>query len=597
MQRQRVMKRMPLKDKNKTKKRLAGELTDLRSAFAKPMKKKSVKNLAELNENENLFRDLFENALDLIQFCKPNGSFLFVNAAWEKTLGYSKKELHALKLWDIIHQDSLPHCKEMFAKALSGEKLENVEAIFMAKNGNIIYVEGNTSIYFQNGKPLYTRSIFRDITKRKHAEQALQAEKEKAQQYFDVAEVLMIVIDANFKISLINRKGAEILGYEKEKLIGKDWFQMCIPGKNRKSLQSVFKKILSGDKHLFLYYENPVVTKGGREKTILWRNSLIKDKDGRITGVLSSGSDISIRKEIEDALYESEEKFRVISATARDGIVMIDDRGHVEYWNKAAEEIFEYPTEEITGKDLHRVLAPKRYHKAYRKGIARFRSHGQGNAIGKTLELHAVKKSGKEIPVELSLSAVHLKNRWHAVGIIRDITRRKQLEGQLQYLAVRDELTGLYNRRGFIDIAEQQIKLSRRTKNYAAVTFIDLDGMKQINDEFGHSEGDRALGDMANILKDTFRDSDIIGRLGGDEFVVLMIRSSDFDIRIPLSRLHKNIEEFNAARQRPYELSISTGTALYDPTTKASVDELLNRADELMYRQKQLKKSGVESIH
>jgi PAS domain S-box-containing protein len=133
-------------------------------------------------------------------------------------------------------------------------------------------------------------------------------------------------------------------------------------------------------------------------------------------------------KQMEEALREGEEKFRDISATAKDGIIMMDNDGNIAYWNDAAERIFGYTKEEAIGKGAHTILAHERYHEAFRKGFSIFKETGHGPVIGKTLELSAIKKNGTEFPIELSVSAVKTVGKWHSIGMARDITERKQAE-------------------------------------------------------------------------------------------------------------------------------------------------------------------------
>ena len=142
--------------------------------------------------------------------------------------------------------------------------------------------------------------------------------------------------------------------------------------------------------------------------------------------------EVAERKLAENALRESEGKLRMITASANDAILMMDHKGKISYWNKAATRIFDYTEVEVIGKDLHALLVPERFHAAFSKGFERFKMTGHGGAIGKTVELAAFGKDGKEFPVELSLSAVTLKGRWNAIGLIRDITERKAAEEELK---------------------------------------------------------------------------------------------------------------------------------------------------------------------
>lgn len=128
----------------------------------------------------------------------------------------------------------------------------------------------------------------------------------------------------------------------------------------------------------------------------------------------------------EEELIQAQTKFQSISDTALDAIILLDSDGNISYWNKAAEKIFGYSSEETLGRDLHLLLAPKNYHDKYKEGLTKFNATGQGNAIGKRLELTAITKKGSEIVVELSVSSIKLYNKWHAVGVVRDVTERKK---------------------------------------------------------------------------------------------------------------------------------------------------------------------------
>jgi diguanylate cyclase (GGDEF)-like protein len=163
-------------------------------------------------------------------------------------------------------------------------------------------------------------------------------------------------------------------------------------------------------------------------------------------------------------------------------------------------------------------------------------------------------------------------------------------EETLLALSLTDELTGLCNRRRFFILTEQYLKVAVRTKKRPLLLFIDMDNLKLINDHYGHNEGDQALIDLANTLKKTFRESDIIARIGGDEFVVLL-ESADENSETLITRLHENLKDYNAQRSQRI-LSISLGTAQFDPESPISIDELLSKADALMYVHKNRKWRG-----
>ncbi len=170
---------------------------------------------------------------------------------------------------------------------------------------------------------------------------------------------------------------------------------------------------------------------------------------------------------------------------------------------------------------------------------------------------------------------------------VRRISRRRYaLAAELRRMTHHDDLTGLLNRRGFMSLAEQQYRIARRTGRPLMIVFCDLDGLKPVNDRFGHEAGDEALKDTALILQRTFRDSDVVARLGGDEFVVLVLDADRRNEQVTLDRLDAALEEHNGKRQRPYGLSLSVGTATLDPQSGISLDELLTQADNAMYASK-----------
>ncbi|MBI3896673.1 MAG: diguanylate cyclase [Gammaproteobacteria bacterium] len=181
-------------------------------------------------------------------------------------------------------------------------------------------------------------------------------------------------------------------------------------------------------------------------------------------------------------------------------------------------------------------------------------------------------------------------DRYWLVRNIRHALERHQMYLEVHALSLTDGLTGLYNRRGFITLAEQQLKVARHTERGLILLYADLDHLKYINDTYGHQEGDRALVQAADILERTFRASDILGRIGGDEFAALAVRGNDETVQAIPQRLQKMIQERNATGKWPYELSISIGAMHFDPNIAPSVEEMMTKADRAMYEQKRRKR-------
>ncbi len=187
----------------------------------------------------------------------------------------------------------------------------------------------------------------------------------------------------------------------------------------------------------------------------------------------------------------------------------------------------------------------------------------------------------------------------YAIAAFTDITKRKRAERalqekeqQAQEKALRDDLTGLHNRRGLLHVTEALMKLSVRSERPLSLVYIDLDDMKVINDSYGHSEGDQALVDLARILETNLRESDFIARIGGDEFCVLLSGGTEEQDRRAIARIEEAVRTHNAAAARRYELSLSVGLGRFDPAAPCTIEELIGAADAAMYRHKAAKRSS-----
>jgi len=174
--------------------------------------------------------------------------------------------------------------------------------------------------------------------------------------------------------------------------------------------------------------------------------------------------------------------------------------------------------------------------------------------------------------------------------IKRDMTEIQRSQAALHALSMRDELTGLYNRRGFTTLLEHTLHVAHRLGTGGFLLYADLDGMKAVNDTYGHAMGDRMLADVAAILRRTFRESDITGRMGGDEFAVIIPNAPPPAVETIIERLRENIEAFNARPNVPYTISLSVGIVKYEPRDRSAAADLIARADKAMYEEKSRKK-------
>jgi diguanylate cyclase (GGDEF)-like protein/PAS domain S-box-containing protein len=291
---------------------------------------------------------------------------------------------------------------------------------------------------------------------------------------------------------------------------------------------------------------------------------------------------------IENArLFEEVEKRRVylegVLREAPDAIITLDDRFQVVEWNAGAERLFGYSQEEAVGQHLDDLVTdPDVFEEA-----TAFTQRVLGRKALSPTETIRYRKDGSPVAVIVAGSPILVGDELiGVVAVYTDITARVRMEETLRALALIDDLTGLYNRRGFFTLGQQQLKAADRAKSGMALLFADFNGLKRINDALGHPEGDRALIETADVLRETFRESDIIARFGGDEFVVLAIETDGVGFQVLTTRLQENLEAHNARKGRRYKLSLSVGLARYDPESPCSIEELLAQADRAMYERK-----------
>jgi diguanylate cyclase (GGDEF)-like protein len=204
-----------------------------------------------------------------------------------------------------------------------------------------------------------------------------------------------------------------------------------------------------------------------------------------------------------------------------------------------------------------------------------------------TFALEAVRQGAQDYLVKGSVNSKMLTR------VIRYGIERNRTQAELRNLSLIDDLTGLYNRRGFLTFAEQYLKLAQRKNKGLLLVFADLDNLKQINDTYGHHEGDLALIRTAKTLRETFRKSDIIARIGGDEFPIMAMEADESTAQTLKKHLQENLKKHNTQTQSRYPLSVSVGTAYFNPDeTYASVEDLMEQADKALYEEKRRKKSS-----
>jgi len=389
----------------------------------------------EILKEKEKYRTLIENANEAI-IVVQDGVIKFANPKGKELYGYSQEELVSRPHTDFIHKKDREMVGERLGRRLKGKKLPASYSFrIVSKTGDTKWAELWVSPYSWDGKSAIL-CFMTDITERKKVEETLKERMKELQCLYSIT-----------KISERQGITLEELCKEVVNIVPPSWqypeITCChirIEGKNyqtdnfRKTKWKQEAEIRVGTQtigSIEIYYLE--------KKPDIYEGPFLKGERDLISAIAIRLGEFTTQKRLQNEIIESEELLNSITTSAQDGIIVIDHDGNVIFWNDSAETIFGYSAEEIIGKNFHETIAPARYLESYRKGYKNFIKSGTGAVIGKTLELSALSKDGKEFPVELSLSAVKINNNWHGVGIIRDITQRKETEEKLEQAIIRTE--------------------------------------------------------------------------------------------------------------------------------------------------------------
>jgi len=302
--------------------------------------------------------------------------------------------------------------------------------------------------------------------------------------------------------------------------------------------------------------------------------------------VLQLEREVRERRQAEDAALLSEGKYRSLIESVGDSIYLVDRDYRYLYVNTKHLSRLGQASDDLVGRSFGDFHSPEETRK-FIGGVDHVFSTGDSFQ----LEHFSLRDSRYFLrtlsPVKDADGSIL------AVTVVsKDINDLKEIEDRMRRLSITDELTGLYNRRGFFAMFDQLRKVAKRHKQRLYMLYADLDNLKEINDTLGHKSGDRALIDAADILKATYRESDIVARIGGDEFVVIPIGETGDNDSTITDRMKEALDRYNAAEGNRFMLSLSFGLACYDPEAPSSIDEIISLAEKNMYEQKRKKKGA-----
>ncbi|MEN6319529.1 MAG: PAS domain S-box protein [Syntrophaceae bacterium] len=538
-------------------------------------------------QSEDVYRAVVESTSDSLYLVDENCRYLFINSHHLSRLGLPAHDIVDRSYGEFHSREET----EVFTKIIqevftTGKSVQHEHKSFR-DNNYFLRTFSPVREPGTDGKIIRVAVVSKDISDHKRAEEAL---KESEKRYRRITEAItdyIYTVRVEGGNAVETRHGAgcmAVTGYTEEEFAADPylWIRM-VPAKDHDAVENHARKVIAGEEAPAL--EHRIIRKDGVERWVRNTPVLRRDDHGRIQEYDGLIQDITERKLAEKALQESEELYRVLAEKSFAGVYVVQN-GRFRFLNSNAATYAGYRPKELIGRESIKLV-----HLEDREQLKKNAGEMLRGKRTYPYEFRILTRDGQIRWLMEMVASITWNGKRAVLGNCMDLTERKMVEEEIRSISVTDQLTGLYNRRGFITLAEQQLKFSDRVKRDMLLFFSDLDGMKWINDTLGHEEGDRALIDVATILKETFRSSDIIARMGGDEFAILAIDTTGIYPEIIMARLQNQIDTHNKSGNRRYKISISMGTAYYDPDNPCSLDELMSRADKLMYEQKRSKKS------
>jgi len=396
-----------------------------------------------LSESEQRLSLALDAVSDGVWDWRIDSNSVSFSPRWYTMLGYEPYELpETFETWRrLLHPADLPEAERVVDRHLTSAEPFELEFRMKAKDGRLqwIFARGKTVEKDAEGNALRMLGTHMDITGRKLAEQQLRESEEK---YRRIAENITDVVwttDLNLNPTFVSSSVQKLLGETPEEHMRRTMAEKYPPVYLEKIYRVLAEELEkeknpASDKNRTRLLEVEHYKADGSTIWVAIHISTIRDENASLAGLQGVTRDVTERRQAEEALRNREKILSTIIETAQDAILMMDSRGRISHWNSSAERLLGYTADEALGQNLHYLLAPKRYHDLYDKACLEFQKSGRGDAVGKTLELEALRKNGEEVPVELSLSSVSFEDGWHAVGTVRDITWRKEAEKEQERL-------------------------------------------------------------------------------------------------------------------------------------------------------------------
>ncbi len=410
---------------------------------------------------------------------------------------------------------------------------------------------------------------------------------QRYQALFDRSNDAIFLIDLNHIFTAVNQKTTDLLGYERDELIGMRLEEIIAPDEAEDS-QKKGESIIAGE--ILPAYERSFIRKDGSRVVGEVSVSLVYNESGEPEFIQSIVRDVTRRKKSQQAMWESRNRYRALFDQTNDGVTLIDLEGMIFDANPRSAQILGMSLEELIGRRVEDLSADEENYQS-----ANVHDRLLDGEVIPIYERTLIKKDGSRVPVEINIALVKDQDGkpLYVQSITRDISERKQIEEKLEHWSTHDWLTGLPNRFLLYDRLEKSIARAKRYQRKFAVLYIDLNGFKLVNDTLGHATGDLLLVQVSNRLQGCMRKSDTVARMGGDEFIMLVeeINSTEDAIAAAERVLEAINQEFRLNQVDQVRITASIGISLFPDHGEAD-DVLVSCADRALYESKKSDSPG-----